>query len=378
MYKGVLITILLFWGIKVQSQSLRVITVAALDDTTLNKATANDLSVMQDNFNKISRGIGYKLLITSLAYDGFNSTALRKTLDSIKVGNSDIIFFYYTGHGFNVKVRTSVFPILSLKDYNQSSISIDEISERLRKKNARLTITFGDLCNSYKATSFRSLRKTLHPKGIDVKEDNNTILRQLFIDAKGNIKIASSQVGQVSNAYDDGSLYTLSFHKALSEAVDKNENITWPSLLSDAQLRLDLMLSNGSQKAIYEIKLDEVGSKPQNEKPNDPPQPNTSTKQSISFDQINRYLNQIANENEAPEIRQKAIGQANQYFKVKAHVKLYVGETETESQSIEALLRRLYLNAEKIKEVNLIEKSSHFDNQTQKYTALAIQEIWEN
>lgn len=378
MFKSILFVSLLLFAIHGKAQNLCVITVAALDDTTLNKATANDLALMKENFNKISRGIGYKLFITSLAYDGFNSVALRKTLDSIKVASNDIIFFYYTGHGFNTKVRTSIFPVLSLKDISQNTISIDEIAETLRRKKARLTITFGDLCNSYKATSFRSLRKTLHPKGIDVKEDNDAILRQLFIDTKGDIKIASSQLGQISNAYDDGSLYTLSFDKALAEAVDKNENISWSTLLSDAQLRLDLMLSNRSQKAIYEIKLNEIGSRPQNESPNKGIRPINTEKPSISFDQINRYLNQIANEKESPEIRQKAISNANQYFIDKAHVKLFVGETEVESQKIEALLRRLYLNADKIKEVNLIEKSSRYDSQTQKYTVVAVQEIWEN
>jgi len=378
MCKYFLLFPLLFFTIVGRTQNLRVITVAALDDTILNKATANDLALMLTNFSKISRGIGYKLSITSLAYDGFNSLALSKTLDSIKVESNDIIFFYYTGHGFNVKISTSIFPILSLKDISHHTISIDEISEKLKRKNARLTITFGDLCNSYKATSLRSLRKTLHPKGIDVKEDNNAILRQLFVDTKGAIKIASSQLGQISNAYDDGSLYTLSFDKALAEAIDKNENVTWTSLLSDTQLRLDLMLSNRSQKSIYEIKLIKSVNPPQNEKPNEPIKPNNLAKPSISFDKINRYLNQIANENEAAETRQKAITQSNQYFIAKAHVKLFVGETETESQSIESLLRRLYLNAEKIKEVNLIEKISHFDSQAQKYASVAIQEIWDN
>lgn len=57
----------------------------------------------------------------------------------------------------------------------------------------------------------------------------------------------------------------------------------------------------------------------------------------ISYEQINRYLNLIANEKEDPLIRQKAIQNANKYFIEKAHVKLFVNDTETKSQSIERL-----------------------------------------
>jgi hypothetical protein len=367
--KRILLFIYFIVEIESNGQTFRMISVAAFDDKILSSAVFTDIEVMKTNCLTISKGINYNFSSTILSNDNFNSTSILKALDTLKVEDQDIIFFYYTGHGFNDGILNSRFPILKLSDFEKNKLSIDNISAILRSKKARLVITMGDLCNNFLAKKEKGMGKPILLNGGIVQLDANKILRQLFLDINGYVKIASSEKGQFSNADENGSFYTKAFYKTLTEAIDKNSDITWKSLLEDAQQRLELLLPFPKQRSIYDINGDVF---PPEENPIKP----EPIEPVVTFDQINRYLNLIANEKEDLLLRQKAIKNANKYFIEKAHVKLFVNETETESQSIERLLKRLYLNAPNIIEVNVIEKMSLLESTQNKYKIIAVQEVW--
>jgi hypothetical protein len=349
-------------------QTLHLITVGALDDKNLSSAVFSDIEMINKNFNFICKNINYKLSSKVIGNKDFDSKSILNTLDTLSVESQDIIFFYYSGHGYNDLSTNSRFPIFQLNDFKKYKLLVDKVSEILQAKNARLSITFGDMCNNFLINSEKGFRKTITVKGGIVSNDMNPVLRKLFIDAKGNIKIASSEKSQYSNAYQDGSLYTKAFDKALEEAMDKNNEISWMALLEDAQQRLEQLLPDKVQRSIYDINGQIF--------PPDvtPIQPEPV----VNFAQINKYLNYIADENVESSLRQKIIQEANQYFVENAQVKVFVNETETESQTINKLLKRLYLNAANIREVNLIEKMSLLENNLKKYKTIAVQEVWKN
>lgn len=367
--KNLLLLISFIYGINCYSQTLHVITVGALDDKKLSSAVYSDFEIMKKNFNFISQNIGYKLSTQTIGNAGFNSKTILNSLDTLKVEPQDLIFFYYSGHGFNEIQSNTRFPIFQLNDFKQNKLLVDNVADLLKAKNARLCITFGDMCNNFLPSGTKSMTRTIKIKGGFVSNDMNPVLHKLFLETQGYIKISSSEKSQYSNAYEDGSLYTKAFDKALEEAIDKNAEISWNTFLEDTQQRLEQLLPNKLQRSIYEINGEVYP-------PATPapiiPEPVTT------FDQINKYLNFIANENESVSLRQKAMQEANKYFVENAHVKLFVNDTETESQTINKLLKRLYLNASNIREVNLIEKMSLLENNLKKYKAIAIQEVWEN
>jgi hypothetical protein len=329
--KFLLLVMYLIGTINCDGQTLHLITVGAFDDKKLSSAVFSDIEVMKENLNFICQNINYKLTTKIIGNADFNSNSILKSLDTIKVEPQDIIFFYYSGHGYNDSNANTRFPIFQLNDFKQHQLLVDDVSDLLKAKNARLSITMGDMCNNFLPNGEKGMGKIISIKGGYVSEDMNPVLRKLFLETQGYIKIASSEKSQFSNAYQDGSLYTKAFDKALTEAIDKNTEISWESLLEDAQQRLELLLPSKVQRSIYDIN----GKVFPGEVAPIVPDPH------YTFDQINKYLNFIANENEEPTLRQKAIQEANKYFVENAHVKLFVNETETDGQSINKLLKRL-------------------------------------
>lgn len=83
----------------------------------------------------------------------------------------------------------------------------------------------GKLSNNYFQNNEKGMAKPILIKGRDFTYDMNKVLRKLFFDTQGYLKIASSERGQPS-AYMNGSLYTKVFDKALTEAIDKNVELT--------------------------------------------------------------------------------------------------------------------------------------------------------
>lgn len=91
--KKILWFLYFFVSQNIYDQTLRMVTVAALDDKELSSAAYSDIEVMKANSIRICNGIKYKLSTTILGNADFNSQSVLKVLDTLKVEAQDIIFF---------------------------------------------------------------------------------------------------------------------------------------------------------------------------------------------------------------------------------------------------------------------------------------------
>ena len=64
------------------------------------------------------------------------------------------------------------------------------------------------------------------------------------------------------------------------------------------------------------------------------------------------------------------------FFSKQARIDIYVNSTLVEVQPIETFIRRLYVNAGHIQQVNLIERLSEVAADGKQYKRAAIQEVW--
>jgi hypothetical protein len=74
-----------------------------------------DLEVMHRQFVQMSSAIQYQLNEQVIAQDDFGQKRLNNILRTIKPQPDDILFLYYTGHGYNLNNRADRFPILMLE-----------------------------------------------------------------------------------------------------------------------------------------------------------------------------------------------------------------------------------------------------------------------
>lgn len=362
-----------------QAQVFRVIMVVDTLDPNIGESCKRDVAIMTDNCRQISHGIDYTLRITLLANRTFQASAVQAVLDTMQVQPSDILFFYYSGHGYNLDVNPTDYPFLRVTDYVRSPLSLDGIEKKLRIKGARLCITMADCCNNlipFASLNSRSIGKSVIVKGGNNSEESREIIRQLFLAPQGSIKISSSKRTQFSVALPDGSAFTQAFERAFDEALLYERNIDWTQLLKNTQARLDLLM-NKPQQAIFSIDPNENSTPGPAVKPEVVPTPPVVLQpDKPQSDEIFTYLNRIADETLPETERRNARTQVANYFIPKAHVALYQNDTEVESQTIERLLGRLYLNAANIREVNIITKNMTYDPTLKRYTAIAVQEIW--
>ena len=184
----------------------------------------------------------------------FNKAALRSVLKKLKVGNDDVIWFHYAGHGFRWSDQKAKWPALdlggwassdadgaALKKVAEKSIQLQEVMKILEKKGARLTLSMSDSCNEDAELKMPSAHKA---RGKD-KLTKGFI--RLFRQAKGYIRASSTKPGELAWGDSDiGGVFSYKLITALmAEAKNKGDKADWKSLLKPFNGAISMRLKSG-------------------------------------------------------------------------------------------------------------------------------------
>lgn len=372
-------------GLTAYSQTLHAILMADELVSDIGLSCAGDLKIMTENMQQISNGIDYQLNKVVLTHSNFTAAALREAIQKLPVSPQDVVFFYYSGHGYNLTTNLSDYPFLLVTNFRADPIGLDEIEQLIQNLKPRFCITMGDCCNNIAtSTQNRSIARPIIKSATNSPEQIKAIFQQLFLIPTGFIKVSSSKREQRSFVFENksGSIFTFAFESAFENCLLYNQQIQWETLLKDVHPRMEAPLQ-ANQDPIFDIHLTDTPPVVVTPPPSDttvvvpPPPPVPQPQPSITYADLNAFLGMIADETKPVAERQKAKARLNEFFVPNAHVKLYVNDTEVESQQIEQLFGRLYLNAAKISEVNVIQKASVYDPTRQRYTVVAVQEVWD-
>ena len=213
------------FGAAVNAATLHSVLVIDTNDKNIGRMVAVDLKLIEDEVRKISQATG--LSVRTHLYKGsdFQLKKVGEAIRSIKVGSDDVIFFYYSGHGLRTKVKTSVWPYLFF--HSKTPLDYGWVIQELKAKGARLTVTLTDACNNV-ATDRVPEVPAYTAKGL-----NKAGYRKLFLKARGFVVATSSKPGEFSTATGGGSLFTLSFLKALHNGVAQNGNASWKAVMKE-------------------------------------------------------------------------------------------------------------------------------------------------
>ncbi|MFN8348778.1 MAG: caspase family protein [Spirosomataceae bacterium] len=368
----IFLLLLFLSGYRAIAQTLHAVLVADTKDGMLGASCEKDLGDMSVRLADIAQKINFQYQEVICNNEQFGKAGLTKALSEVTCSPNDVIFFYYTGHGLNTLERSSSFPLLYLKDDNNTEL--EGVHRQLKAKNPRFCVTLGDCCNNL-FTDTRSM-KPVSPlfKGIGVTSDLNILLK-LFVEPQGDILITSAKRGEKATAHpNNGSLYTYNWMEALSHATSNNLNITWETLLNDSENRLQESLKTFPDSVKHHSHWVQ-GYKESNENPPIPPQP--TTKPTVSFDEMNKFLNTLANETiPFPERNTLRIQNQGKYFSSTATVDIYIKSPEkpVQTQTIEEFLMRIVNTARLIDKFNFVEKMSKLANDG-KYTLVTLQEV---
>ncbi len=376
LHKSIFLFIFLSFSIKIKAQTFYAIILADTKDQQIGITVEKDLSSMSRRLDTIAQKIGYKIKTIVMSNEKFNSKALQATLQQLSCEPNDIIFFYYSAHGYSpTEKNESKFPYLYLKDNN--SFSLEGVHQQLLEKHARLCITMGDCCNNLIPNLLLKQSRTI-TKGITTEQDLH-IFQQLFLGYQGSIIVSSAEKGKKAVADPlRGGYYTFSWLEALRQAANNNISINWEDLLKDAENRLQQvevnLSSNEKHSSIWQVNVTPADTPaPVNPEPTpvNPPTPPI-----VSFDEMNAFLNQLANLKTPYQQREKLRQQkSNQLFAANANVAIYIQSPENpvEIRPIDEYLPTVLVSPN-IKGFNFIERLSKVGPDG-KYRLITLQEI---
>jgi hypothetical protein len=374
------------WAQPGYAQTVHAILVADTNDPVLAAVCKRDIDIMHRRFVQVAESINFQLSEQIVAGDSFRSQQLDAVLRRLTPGPDDIIFLYYTGHGYNARARAGRFPVLWLDKPVAASgqnPGLMAIHTTLRAKGARLCITLGDCCNKAVSNMRGMVKKTSSPTALPVATDSvKAAYRQLFLNVTGDALIASSQPPEQSCAHpDSGSFYTRSFDEALDLASRYNKTISWETLLRDTQTRMVRHEATRFKQSIYDVAVAPVqatGRTRVTPERTDRPRPalTPAIDSALSFDLVNRQLNELTDTTLSDQQRRAAMHRLAAFFSKQARIDIYVNSTLGEVQPIETFVRRLYVNARHIQQINFIERLSEVAADGKQYKRAAIQEVW--
>lgn len=206
------------------------------DDVSLGNSILITEAQVTGFVEKVTKHSEMKSKVTLVKGKSLSTEMLDSTISQIKVGDKDIIFFYFAGHGWNNS--ESEFPMLKMGGEGvteENSRGLQEIYLRLLEKKPRMTLVFAEACNGSK-----SFKQKITPGGeadhIIYNMSSNKV-RQLFRQTKANILMSSSQRGQLSYSNSFGGYFSNTFYKTFEKMTAKEflEEPTWEDILGEIQ-----------------------------------------------------------------------------------------------------------------------------------------------
>jgi hypothetical protein len=212
---------------------MHVILVTDLFADDLEEGVARDLKRMESVLTDIGKYT--HLNICKKLFLGHKSDPEKLLLHirELEAGHDDVIWFYFSGHGFRTNASNTDWPYLAFEKADKG-IEYGELGDELIKKGARLTVLVADCCNNVmkishapKIKGFKSKRKTANAHS----EEGYC---RLFRKAHGVLMVAGAHPKEYSYADDDeGSSFTLAFIDSIRKYTSSPSNdLCWTLILN--------------------------------------------------------------------------------------------------------------------------------------------------
>jgi hypothetical protein len=228
--------LLTLWGLNSQAQTLHLVLVSDVEDMQFGPVSLSDEYALTKLSETVKSYLDYKLNIVYLNRANFTSKAILKTLDTLKTQPNDLIIWHYSGLGFYPSASRSKYPSFKLKDFLQSTLSLDDVAARITKKGVRLAWVMADLRNTFPDDEILAAPLFV------VEDIRKLVIEKLFLEPCGIMKLVSSQRNQptYTNIARSNSIFVLSLKKSFDDILyntmlDNINRISLDSLLRQTQ-----------------------------------------------------------------------------------------------------------------------------------------------
>jgi len=179
-------------------------------------ATYNDQKHIHEALWTINKELQAHITIKTLQGQNLTSKTLSKSMK--KIPKSDILLFYFSGHGFRPEISSLLFPYIILPAKHERYSA--ELICRQLEHSACLVLLIFDCCNCSRPPPEFLRTKSLSP--------SLPGLYSLF-NKQGSVIFIGAVPGTPSLAYSNGSLFTTVFLNTLLFSC-QNEHVSWEDI----------------------------------------------------------------------------------------------------------------------------------------------------
>lgn len=246
------------------AENLVAIVVANTLPREENMGREYDVLKMIEELEIISEATGLKLDLNIYIHEEYNSAILDK-LEAISVNSDDVLFFYYSGHGYRDEGKNALenpWPNLQI-DLEEKAIDFQTITDILRDKYPRLLFSIANSCNKRLNIDMELVNHRRNPRTGGRSKPSKVIQRalenenykKLFLDTYGEVIASSSIPGQYSyRSRQSGSLFLGAFLDTLHKSVNEPKDSNWESILEET-IKMTQAATKGRQTPQYQLAL---------------------------------------------------------------------------------------------------------------------------
>lgn len=271
------ITLLMFIAFSVDARTIHWITFINTDDPHVGSMDQNARKTLYgsliDVVNYEASQYKYDYQIQDYYSGSFNPVECKTCLDNLKCDTTDIIVFYFIGHGARMAKDNShsKYPHLLFDDRYENSIPLSWIHQTLKNKGARLTMTFAVCDNSYLGVDGKPIIedvslpivKRIHNDS-SLEEHDNSSLAKIFLGYKGDMIVCSASPGQhtwgMQTDLGPMDLFTYLLASYFGN-INPDNVMMWPDILESISSQItDTTKSSFSsvQTPAYDYSLDQI------------------------------------------------------------------------------------------------------------------------
>ncbi|MEO6313514.1 MAG: caspase family protein [Chitinophagaceae bacterium] len=224
---------------------LYLLIVADTLDKEIGAACKLDIARTLQTFKGLTDTLGIKFLAKTIAGTDYSKKNVELAISNfLKPAPSDIVIFYYSGHGFRKQEENRRFPYIKLKtnhtskqDVYANSINIEDVFASIVKKPSRLNLVLSDCCNSDIEITNSTGSKPGKTKGSGVKwnEDN---YRSLFLNkTRMSVLATAADNGQRACSKNDfGSFFSFFLTTSMENYCSNlKSKVNWDLVLQDTK-----------------------------------------------------------------------------------------------------------------------------------------------
>ncbi len=245
---------LLLFVAPLSAQTFHAILIGDTTDLYVGSSSREDLKLINQKLNEMIEELNLPLKKTLIVGKLVNPSFILSKIQELEFEEDDIVFFYFSGHGFRTETKTSIWPNL-LCSNTRAAFDLKNVIDIIEEKNPRLKLFVTDVCNNIlkeekapmlisHAPLIRSLSKT----------NGNVNLAKLFLHTSGTIVVTSSQIGEFAYCTKSGGFFTKSLITSIEKAALLNQ-ASWEDVLQKASEETEKR-TEGSQHPDFLISIE--------------------------------------------------------------------------------------------------------------------------